>query len=725
MAETSHNPRRTLVMVRVAASYSAGVEEAVRITFIAALACAIALPGAQPQARQEVSLQKAIQTEMVDGNLKSAIEMYTKLAQSRDRAVAAQALVRMGECYAKLGDAEARKAFERVVREFGDQREFTQTARARLAALGRPAQSTEITLRRVWAARNGWMNAFTGSPSADGRYHTFADNETGNLAVRDLITGQNRRITNQGDSRDYEEFAEASVISSDGKQVAYAWYKEGYYEVRVCGMDGSNPRTVYRDREFGDWLEPYQWTPDGKLILVALMNEKSKEHRIALIPAAGGPARILPTRAPRPWYPSLSPDGRFVAYSSPTQTDGGGAGIFLLALEGGREDSIVGKPYDAWAPVWTPDGKGVLFISKRTGSNGIWTIDVVEGKARGVPRLLKDGLDQEIRPNGLTRQGAFYFSASTSVVDVYVAELDQTFREVVREPAPILPRLTGTSSSPSWSPDGRRLAYYSRPKSEEPPTLVIHSVGTDEVREVPIRLERARHPLPAPWFPDGKSVLVCAYDTPAKDQLAFYRVDVQTGQHRLIRGSPGHGPITAALSPDGRTIYFFTGGEQKAWGGIIKRDIETGQEREIARVPYMLPNEGWAELAVSPDGRYLAFRSTADDSWAALWSVPTSGGALRELGRFRHSELMGPDELAWTRDGRAVLMMRRTGKDGIPELWRIPAAGGEPQRTGLSMERMGHFSVHPDGRRIAFGTGRGRRQANELWVLENFLTATK
>ena len=56
----------------------------------------------------------------------------------------------------------------------------------------------------------------------------------------------------------------------------------------------------------------------------------------------------------------------------------------------------------------------------------------------------------------------------------------------------------------------------------------------------------------------------------------------------------------------------------------------------------------------------------------------------------------------------------------MPELWRVPVVGGEPQRTGLSMEGMSGFSVHPDGRRIAFETGGGRRRApNELWVLEN------
>jgi Tol biopolymer transport system component len=72
-----------------------------------------------------------------------------------------------------------------------------------------------------------------------------------------------------------------------------------------------------------------------------------------------------------------------------------------------------------------------------------------------------------------------------------------------------------------------------------------------------------------------------------------------------------------------------------------------------------------------------------------------------------------------------LLVVRHTGKDGIPELWRIPVAGGEPQRTGLSVEGMGLFSLHPDGRRIAFESGNPSVEARELWVLENIPGAAK
>ncbi len=87
-----------------------------------------------------MALQAAIKAEMVDGDLKGAIELYRKLAAGGDRGVAAKALVRMGQCYEKLGDAQARQAYDRVVRDFADQKEAAgrrQGAAGRLEPPGR------------------------------------------------------------------------------------------------------------------------------------------------------------------------------------------------------------------------------------------------------------------------------------------------------------------------------------------------------------------------------------------------------------------------------------------------------------------------------------------------------------------------------------------------------------------------------------------------------------
>ena len=61
--------------------------------------------------------------------LKGAIEQYRQIAQTGDRTVAVRALIRLAECHQKLGDAEARNIYERIVREFADQKDAVALAR--------------------------------------------------------------------------------------------------------------------------------------------------------------------------------------------------------------------------------------------------------------------------------------------------------------------------------------------------------------------------------------------------------------------------------------------------------------------------------------------------------------------------------------------------------------------------------------------------------------------
>src|ERR1051325_9332526 len=106
--------------------------------YIAMLACGLALLAA-PQKNDDPErwLQAAMQAETVDGDLKSAIEQYKKIigkAGAR-REVVAKALVRLGMCYERQGNADARKQYERAVREFADQSEAIAPASERLAAM--------------------------------------------------------------------------------------------------------------------------------------------------------------------------------------------------------------------------------------------------------------------------------------------------------------------------------------------------------------------------------------------------------------------------------------------------------------------------------------------------------------------------------------------------------------------------------------------------------------
>ncbi|MCG6922714.1 MAG: tetratricopeptide repeat protein, partial [Acidobacteria bacterium] len=158
-------------------------------TVITATVVALAMPA---QSGHDL-FQQALVKERAEGNLQEAIDLYDRIVRnhSGDHALAAKALLQMGQCYEKLGKSGARKAYERVIREYADQAEPVQVARARLAALTQPPRH-DMAVRRLWSDA---MANTLGEVSPQGRHFSFVDWKTGNLVVHDLTTGENRPLT--------------------------------------------------------------------------------------------------------------------------------------------------------------------------------------------------------------------------------------------------------------------------------------------------------------------------------------------------------------------------------------------------------------------------------------------------------------------------------------------------------------------------------------------------
>jgi hypothetical protein len=99
-----------------------------------------------------VRLEAGIAKEEVEGDLRSATEIYQKIAadSSAPRDVRAKALLHIGGCYEKLGK-QARQVYEQIVRDYADQPAASQ-ARSRLAALRQqehPAAPVTMTVRKI------------------------------------------------------------------------------------------------------------------------------------------------------------------------------------------------------------------------------------------------------------------------------------------------------------------------------------------------------------------------------------------------------------------------------------------------------------------------------------------------------------------------------------------------------------------------------------------------
>jgi Tol biopolymer transport system component len=258
------------------------------------------------------------------------------------------------------------------------------------------------------AVRQVWDNGdSTGAPSPDGRYLSYVNWYTANLAVRDLETGTNRDLTDEGTWMGKSQFAYYSVWSPDGRRIAYTWANGDIFELRVVAREGGKPAVVYRNEELV-WLRPHAWTQDGERILT-LLRRKDRTNQIVLVSAADGSVQVVKTLDWRyPLIMSLSPDGRTIAYDLVADKEADISAtrdLYLLAADGSQESVLVRHPANDYGPVWTPDGKHVVFVSDRGGTASVWMIDVRENRPQGHARLVNPSI-RRMFPMGFARGGA-------------------------------------------------------------------------------------------------------------------------------------------------------------------------------------------------------------------------------------------------------------------------------------------------------------------------------
>jgi len=583
-----------------------------------------------------------------------------------------------------------------------------------------------ITLRQVWSG----PGVTYGAPSPDGRYLSYVDWETGDLAIYEIATGKKRGLTNKGTWDESDEYAYSSRWSPDSTQIAYQWCdREGHYvELCVRGLEDSEHHILYSIKNRNEWIEPHDWSPDGKHIL-AYLSEKDGKHKIVLVSAADGSVRVLKTLGFYLKNMYFSPDGRYIVYSYPPKEDSPERDISLLTSDGSREISLVKHPADDFVLGWGPDGKNILFASDRTGSLGAWLIAVAEGKPQGAPELVKADIGR-FQPMGFTRDGSFYYGQNERkrISDIYIAELDPETGEILAPPKRAITRFEGFSEGADYSPDGKYLSYVSIRRTmpfitdgpSHPIVLCIYSLETGEERELFPKLKAIRKPR---WSPDCRSFLAKGMDY--NNRRGIYQIDAQTGDVTPIVLSDEYEKVTFGLgewSRDGKDIFYARNDRNAKIYQILVRDLETG----IEKVLYHAPEKETFHFRISPDGNWLALNIVnsnwlimKDKSKRVLKIIPAAGGEPRELYRFEERILLESLLITWTADGKYILFARKGSSDQRWELCRISADGGEPEKLGLEMRRLFLMSVHPDGQHIAFKSSAGRPA--EVWVMENFL----
>ena len=211
------------------------------------------------------------------------------------------------------------------------------------------------------------------SPDGTRAASAFQNGGNADVWVSELARGTLTRVTT-------DEGVDGNPLwSLDGSRVAFASNRNGQPEVFWKSADGSGTAELLLTMEESvSSIYPYDWSPDGTtLFLYATLPETGRDVGMVSIEGPGTWEPLIQTAAEE-WAPTLSPDGRWLAYTS---DETGRNEVYVQRfpeLEDRRPVSVGG----GYRPTWSPDGRELLYLRAPAGPPDAAmrvTLDIEEG----------------------------------------------------------------------------------------------------------------------------------------------------------------------------------------------------------------------------------------------------------------------------------------------------------------------------------------------------------
>jgi len=238
--------------------------------------------------------------------------------------------------------------------------------------------------------------------------------------------------------------------------------------------------------------------------------------------------------------PSLSPDGRQMVFIS---VIAGKEQLFTMNLDGSDPRQLTHDDADHEDPSWSPDGKKIAFV-------------LVAGTVERIYLMNVDGSHLEpLTPAGLRVIHPHWSPDSTKVI--YCTDDDQVPGQKNDSEIYSIEIASGTNvkliggginTYPSWSPDGKRIAFRKIIDNGNSEVFVANADGSG-IRN--LTNNPAFDGWPA-WSPDGSEI---AFASNRNSSYEIYVMNADGTDVRKVANSEGRA-TAPAWSPDGKTIYF-------------------------------------------------------------------------------------------------------------------------------------------------------------------------
>ena len=431
---------------------------------------------------------------------------------------------------------------------------------------------------------------------------------------------------------------------------------------RRAGPNGDLPLVPTRPLKFttdeGTWLS-LDLSPDGRTIVFDLLGD------IYTLPATGGTATRITSGTPFDGQPRFSPDGKAIVFVSDRT---GSENLYLIDPDGRNLRPLTRGANQAFvSPDWTPDGQYVvvsrsndLWLYHRNGGSGLRLTGQTPPAAAGGGG--GGAAPSNFMGAAVTPDGRYIYASARTGAAGYNQMLGTT--QVVmydRETGRLATRTLnlGTGFRPAVSPDGKWLAYASRKMAVT--GLKLRELSSGDERWIATAIQRddiesrgSRDLLPGyAWTPDSKAIVLAHHGK-------IWRLDVATGKEAPI-------PFTADVD--------------QMIGDLVRFEYPVNDSvLTVRQIRGARP---------SPDGKRLAF-SALD----RLWIMDLPSGTPKRLTTSTDGEHMP----AWSPDGKYIAYVSWTEDGG--DIWRIPAAGGRPEKLTTQSAFYDDIMYSPTGSRI-------------------------
>jgi TolB protein len=414
-------------------------------------------------------------------------------------------------------------------------------------------------------------------------------------------------------------------------------------------------------------------SPDGRYI--AFTSNRQGEYDVWVMNADGSAARNLTRGLGGSYGPKWSPDGRCIAFEC--RREPGAPRICVMNADG--SDQRVVSPEPGTRPAWTPDGLSLLYNSVRGHFSFIIRLDLAT-KTETI----------------LTAPGAFCYDAAPSPDGKWILHtrrgqgLLQLFvMDAQGGNVRQLTKLHGRSARVGvWSPDGARISFNSEGDSENG-IFTMRADGT----EVALLTEGFKDAEEPSWPGDGGRIYFDSRRTGNRD---IYSMEAPRATGRRLTYDVGE-DISPALSPLGNEVAFSSNRE----GGfnLLVQNLATGRAENLTHSPADNRDPAWL-----PDGGSIAFASDRAGHWQIF--VPRrKDGAVKRIS----PEAESWREPTWSPDGKTIAAQVRSA--GQTRIALLPLDGGAPVELAPDHTAAEFPAWSPDGKAIAFASMHGANKA--------------